>query len=126
MTQRTRRRRTCAGPLPKEPRRDRWVCRRCGGRGRGCIACDARPSEALTWAAQVAEERGRPIGSIQFWGHGTWGRMIVGKTSLDQESIGFGHPLAPVIDRFRAQLAGPEAVFWLRAYMCRYVILIRA
>ncbi|HRI71844.1 MAG TPA: hypothetical protein PK156_46745, partial [Polyangium sp.] len=70
--------------------------------------------EALTWAAQAAEKRGRPIGSIQFWGHGTWGRMIVGKTSLDHETIGFGQPLALVIDRFRAQLVGPEAVFWLR------------
>jgi hypothetical protein len=70
--------------------------------------------EALAWAAQVAETRAQPIGSIQFWGHGTWGRMIVGQTQLDQDALGFGQPLTMAIDRFRAHLVGPEALFWLR------------
>lgn len=70
--------------------------------------------EALDWAASIAEQRKRPIGSIQFWGHGLWGYMLIGKSRLDQIALGMGQPMAASIDRFRANLAGPEALFWLR------------
>jgi hypothetical protein len=71
-------------------------------------------NEALTWATSVAEERSRPIGSLQVWGHGGWGFMRLGDTRLDEPSLQPHHALAPVLDAFRAHLAGPEAVLWLR------------
>lgn len=71
-------------------------------------------AEALGWAAHIAETRGRPIGTIQFWGHGTWGSMLVGKSRLDHEALGVGHPMSPAIDRLRTRLVGPDALFWLR------------
>jgi hypothetical protein len=70
--------------------------------------------EALCWATHLATTSGRPIGTIQFWGHGTWGSMLLGRSRLDQEALGLGQPLSSAIDRFRAQLLGPDALFWLR------------
>lgn len=70
--------------------------------------------EALGWAASTAEMQKRPIGSIQFWGHGTWGCMLIGKTRLDHGAIATGQPMASTVDRFRSHLAGPEALVWLR------------
>jgi len=70
--------------------------------------------EALTWAAAVAEARGRPIASLQLWGHGGWGWMAMGPTRLDAPALAPDHALAPLLDRFRARLAGPDALVWLR------------
>jgi len=70
--------------------------------------------EALSWAARVAESRNRPIGSIQFWGHGAWGYMQIGRSRLDQAALGTNQPMAAGIDRLREHLAGPESIFWLR------------
>jgi len=71
-------------------------------------------AEALTWATRTAQERRRPIGSLQVWGHGGWGFMLLGKTRLDEGALQPDHALAPLLDAFRAQLTGPEAVVWLR------------
>jgi len=70
--------------------------------------------EALTWAAAEAGSRGRPIASIQLWGHGGWGWMSLGPTRLDAAALAPDHPFAPLLDRVRARLAGPEALCWLR------------
>lgn len=70
--------------------------------------------EALAWAADVARERGRPIGSLQIWGHGGWGSMAIGATALDRAALREGHALAAPLDAFKAALAGPESIFWLR------------
>ena len=71
-------------------------------------------AEALEWAAAVSRERGRPIGSLQVWGHGGWGSMDIGATSLDRAALRPGHALAAPIDAFKAALAGPESILWLR------------
>lgn len=71
-------------------------------------------AEALAWAARVAKERARPVGSLQLWGHGGWGFMRIGETRFDEASLHPDHQLAPLVDGLRAQLAGPEAVVWLR------------
>ncbi len=71
-------------------------------------------TEALAWATRTAEERGRPVGSLQVWGHGGWGFMRLGDTRLDEGSLRPEHALAPLLDAFRAHLAGPEAALWLR------------
>ncbi|MDI3287299.1 DUF4347 domain-containing protein [Polyangium sp. 15x6] len=70
--------------------------------------------EALAWAASISESRNRAIGSIQFWGHGAWGYMAIGRSRLDHASLGSDHAMAAAIDRLRERLTGPEALFWLR------------
>jgi len=70
--------------------------------------------EALAWAASVAEERKRPIGSLQVWGHGTWGTMLIGKSRLDLDALEKSHAMAGGIDRLCERLAGPDAFLWLR------------
>jgi hypothetical protein len=70
--------------------------------------------EALAWAASVAEMRGRPIGSIQFWGHGAWGSMLIGRSQIDRAALENNHPMTAGLDRLRRHLVGPEALFWLR------------
>ena len=71
-------------------------------------------SQALQWAAATSRERGRRIGSLQVWGHGGWGSMDIGKTSLDRAALRPGHALVAPIDAFKAALEGPESIFWLR------------
>jgi Domain of unknown function (DUF4347) len=70
--------------------------------------------EAIAWAAGVARDRGRPIASLQIWGHGSWGAMRLGASALDGAALLRGHALAPRIDELRAHLEGPEAIVWLR------------
>jgi hypothetical protein len=70
--------------------------------------------EALAWAARVAEERARPIGSLQVWGHGGWGFMRLGETRFDAGTLRADHELGPLVDGLRARLAGPEALVWFR------------
>jgi hypothetical protein len=70
--------------------------------------------EALTWAAATSRERGRPIASVQVWGHGGWGSMAIGGTTLDAAALRPDHALAGPLDAFSRALAGPEALFWMR------------
>jgi hypothetical protein len=71
-------------------------------------------AEALAWAAAISDEKRRPIGSLQVWGHGGWGFMRLGATQLDEAALRPAHPLAAPLDRLRAHLAGPEALVWFR------------
>jgi len=70
--------------------------------------------EALAWAATIAADRGRPIGSLQVWGHGGWGSMAIGATALDSDALRRGHALEAPLDAFKGALEGPESLFWLR------------
>ncbi|AGP39838.1 hypothetical protein SCE1572_38310 [Sorangium cellulosum So0157-2] len=71
-------------------------------------------AEALGWAARTARERGRKIASLQAWGHGGWGYMRLGASRLDEAALRPGSPLDAALDALRAELAGPDAVVWLR------------
>ncbi|WP_437990315.1 hypothetical protein [Sorangium sp. So ce145] len=71
-------------------------------------------AEALGWAARAARERGRKIASLQAWGHGGWGYMRMGATRLDEAALRPGSPLDEALDALRAELAGPDALVWLR------------
>ncbi|WP_437574993.1 hypothetical protein [Sorangium sp. So ce887] len=71
-------------------------------------------TEALGWAARTARERGRKITSLQAWGHGGWGYMRLGETRLDEAALRPGSPLDGALDALRAELAGPDALVWLR------------
>ena len=70
--------------------------------------------EALGWARDVATRRGRPIGSLQAWGHGGWGFMRLGQTRLDAAGLEPASALGTSLDALAGALAGPEALVWLR------------
>ncbi|WP_437875331.1 DUF4347 domain-containing protein [Sorangium sp. So ce513] len=71
-------------------------------------------AEGLGWAARAARERGRKIRSLQVWGHGGWGYMRIGKTRLDEAALRPGSPLDEAITALKGELAGPDALVWLR------------
>ncbi len=71
-------------------------------------------AEAIAWAVRTADERGRPIGSLQAWGHGGWGYMLLGEGRLDERALAPDHALASLLDDLKRRLAGPDALVWLR------------
>jgi hypothetical protein len=68
-------------------------------------------SEALGWLA--AREPSRPIAEVQYWGHGTWGRVMVASEPLDMDALEPAHPLNAGLIALRARLA-PDALVWFR------------
>ena len=68
-------------------------------------------AEALAWLAAI--EPSRPIAQVQYWGHGRWGRVLIGDDPLDEDTLRPGHALAPAIAQLRARLL-PDGLFWLR------------
>lgn len=68
--------------------------------------------EALSFLATV--EQGRPIGEIQFWGHGKWGEILVGDERLGVGALARGHALHAGLARVRARVEGPGTLVWLR------------
>lgn len=67
--------------------------------------------EGLRWLAET--EPGRTIAAIQYWGHGRWGRALIGDESLDASATREGHPLHPLLLRIRERLE-PDAAWWFR------------
>ena len=63
--------------------------------------------DALSWLASHEE----PIREIQYWGHGKWGRVLVGGDGFDAESLTGRH--AGAIAAIRERLA-PDALVWFR------------
>ena len=68
--------------------------------------------EALEWLAMVEPER--PIGEIQYWGHGRWGRVLINGAALDVGALEAGHAFRPYLEAIRRRLVGPEALWWFR------------
>lgn len=65
--------------------------------------------EALAFLAEAKE----PIGEIQFWGHGKWGRVFVDRESIDRSVVAPTHRLRPKLEAIRERLA-PGALVWFR------------
>lgn len=65
--------------------------------------------EALHWLAGV--EPGRPIGEIQYWGHGLPGAVLVGGEAMT--TAGLGGPLASKLDGVRQRIE-PRSLWWFR------------
>ena len=61
--------------------------------------------EALAWLADESLARGRPIGEVQFWGHGRWGCGFVGAEQLGIEALDRTHPLHAGLARVRDRIA---------------------
>jgi hypothetical protein len=69
--------------------------------------------EALDWLGRV--EPDQPIGELQFWGHGRWGRVLIGEEPLDREALSLGHPLYAGCVRLRERLLpDARALLWWR------------
>lgn len=68
--------------------------------------------DALAWLCSV--EPRRPIGEIQYWGHGRFGRAFVARAPLDVAALTPGHPLHEDLSALRARLTGPGALWWFR------------
>lgn len=69
-------------------------------------------SDALDWLATVGGDE--PIDEIQYWGHGKWGKVFIDGDPLTAQWLSSGHPHAPSLERIRARLSGPEALWWFR------------
>src|SRR4051812_7405482 len=41
--------------------------------------------DALAWVCSV--EPRRTIGEVQYWGHGRWGRVFIGKEAIDKDAV---------------------------------------
>lgn len=70
-------------------------------------------SEALAWIAE--HDPSRPIGEIQYWGHGKWGKVFIGRESLGAAELAVDHRHAEAMTRIRERLlpAG-QSLVWIR------------
>ncbi len=68
--------------------------------------------EALEWLATY--EPTRTIGEIQYWGHGRWGRILVGDEVLDAGSLSASHRHRSKLDAVRDRTCGEKTLVWLR------------
>jgi hypothetical protein len=69
--------------------------------------------EALGWLASVGA--GEPLGEIQVWGHGRWGRVLVDRDVLDARALAPSHALRAPLEAVRERLLpGGSALVWLR------------
>ncbi len=59
------------------------------------------------------ERSKHPIGELQFWGHGKWGRALIDQQRWDRAALGDAHPLRRGLDALRERLA-PDALLWFR------------
>jgi hypothetical protein len=62
--------------------------------------------EAFEWLGAQQE----PIDEIQYWGHGKWGRVLVGEESFDASAL---QQRRAELDAVRERLA-PDALIWFR------------
>lgn len=81
--------------------------------GRFDAVCGARSwADALTWLATVAPERS--VGHVEYWGHGRWGQLMIGKDVLDASAfVDPSEPRRDLVRRFSERLR-PESLVWFR------------
>ncbi|HEY8206351.1 MAG TPA: hypothetical protein VIG99_02640 [Myxococcaceae bacterium] len=71
--------------------------------------------DALRWLRDRSCAEGRPIGEIQYWGHGHPGLVRMAGERLDRSALSPGHPLFQDLEALRDHLApGGQALFWFR------------
>ncbi len=70
--------------------------------------------DALAWLCSV--EPARVVDEVQFWGHGTWGRVWIGRDRLDADAVlDPSHSRHADLVALRARLRGPDALVWFRS-----------
>lgn len=68
-------------------------------------------AEALDWLGAVGGAA--PVAEIQFWGHGKWGRALIGDDVLDVSALAPAHPHRDRLARIRDRMAG-DGLWWFR------------
>lgn len=72
-------------------------------------------AEGLSWLLEQSRTRGRPIGEIQYWGHGRRGRAMVDDDGFDARSMLRDGALRPHLDALRTALvADGGSTLWFR------------
>jgi hypothetical protein len=68
-------------------------------------------ADGLEWLSDFRSSE--PISELQYWGHGKWGRIFVGRESLDRSALVQGHPHFAALRRLRERLL-PNSLVWFR------------
>ena len=68
--------------------------------------------DAFAWLARY--EATRPIGELQFWGHGRWGRVMIDAEVLDRGWLSPAHPQHGGFQQLRERLTA-DALLWFRS-----------
>jgi hypothetical protein len=67
-------------------------------------------AEALQWLG----DRKETIDHVEYWGHGRWGQLKIGKDTLDASAFRDpAEPRRPLVQRFADRLQ-PESLVWFR------------
>ncbi len=61
-----------------------------------------------------SDDKKATIGSLQFWGHGTDGAMLIGDTSLGADDFEEGSPFAKQLSEIREHLDPKQGSVWFR------------
>ncbi len=69
-------------------------------------------AQALRETLRVAQHRG--IDEIQMWGHGKWGRALIGHDSLDASVLSPPGGLAASLTALGRHMRSPRATLWFR------------
>lgn len=69
-------------------------------------------AEALKWLASYRAPE--PIAEVQFWGHGKWGKVLIGDTYLDAASCEPRCPEQADLLAVRARLVAGTGLWWFR------------
>jgi hypothetical protein len=70
-------------------------------------------ADALAWLATVAPDR--PIGEIQYWGHGKWGQALIDRVGLGAGALDPEHEHHDALTRIRDRLLPDgESLWWFR------------
>ena len=108
--------RTCAGRGPLPGLSTIWGAGQHLYRGLGRLDASrgvASWAEGLAWLAEF--QAPRPIAEIQFWGHGRFGKALVGREALDAAALVPGHRHHPVLAQISARMQkGNEGLWWFR------------
>jgi hypothetical protein len=80
------------------------------GRSDGHHAADSF-ADGLAWLSTFRSSE--PIAELQYWGHGKWGRIFVGRESLDRTALVQGNAHHAALSRLRERLQ-PDSLVWFR------------
>jgi hypothetical protein len=108
--------RTCRGPRLQDRLSVAWEAGSILYRALGRLDASLGVSswqEALGWLTSY--ESSRPIREFQYWGHGKWGAVLIGKEALGRDAFLPGHALYPLCEGLRARLLPDgRSLLWLR------------